>query len=131
MPIIDIIGKFVVFYLSFLGSWIDFAKQKWGGSFSLKGCGWLFWIDFPFLVGYDVSLHAARARKRVPHLFRVKMVVEIDYANLTFDTLTTGSAAIILFGVAFLGGAIGSFLNVVIYRLPAGPELDPSAVTLP
>lgn len=41
----------------------------------------------------------------------------------TFEALTPGSMAIILVGVTILGGAIGSFLNVVIYRLPAGLSL--------
>lgn len=40
-----------------------------------------------------------------------------------FDALTPGSMTIILVGVTMLGGAIGSFLNVVIYRLPAGLSL--------
>lgn len=40
-----------------------------------------------------------------------------------FETMTPGSVTIVLLGVAFLGGAIGSFLNVVIYRLPAGLSL--------
>lgn len=40
-----------------------------------------------------------------------------------FDALTPGSVVIILLGVTFLGGAIGSFLNVVIYRLPVGLSL--------
>lgn len=33
------------------------------------------------------------------------------------DSLITSSAAVIVFG---LGAAIGSFINVVVYRLPAG-----------
>lgn len=39
-------------------------------------------------------------------------------------TLQPGAVIFILVGVTVLGGAIGSFLNVVIYRLPAGQSLN-------
>ncbi|MGD9128429.1 MAG: prepilin peptidase, partial [Planctomycetia bacterium] len=39
------------------------------------------------------------------------------------STLQPGAVIFILVGVTFLGGAIGSFLNVVIYRLPVGQSL--------